>query len=333
MNILLSCVGRRSYMAEYFKKSLNGKGIVIGTNSEAFTSGMLACDKSFVVPPILDKDYIPTLLDIAIKENVSMIISLFDINLPYLAKSKNMFAQHGITVVVSDEKVIDIANDKWKTYSFLKENNINTPLTFYKLHDALNALKDNKLKYPLFLKPRWGMSSIGAIRVDNDEEMAFFYKNIQKQIKNSYLNDLTSGILEESVLIQEYIDGKEYGIDIFNDLNKKYFMSVSKEKLAMRSGETDAAIIVDIPELNTLAVKISNLLEHIGNLDIDVLFDGEKYYVLEMNARFGGGFPFSYLAGADLPSILIKMLKDESVTPAPIKVGLKGVKSIEPVEI
>ncbi len=318
-------------MAEYFKRSLEGKGIVIGTNSEAFTAGMLACDKSFVVPPILDKEYIPTLLNIAAQENVSMIISLFDIDLQVLAKSKDLFEQHGITLVVSSEEVIDIVNDKWKTYTFLKENHINTPLTFYKLDDARDALKNAKLNYPLFLKPRWGLSSIGVVRVDNDEELTFFYKNIQKRIKNSYLNDLTSHALEESVLIQEHIDGQEYGIDVFNDLNKNYFMSVSKEKLAMRSGETDAAVIVDIPELDRLAIKISNLLEHIGNLDVDVLFDGEKYYVLEMNARFGGGFPFSYLAGADFPGILIKMAKGEAVTPTPVRAGLKGLKSIVPL--
>jgi len=319
-------------MAEYFQKALlEDGGVVIGTNSEAFTPGMLACDKSFVVPSITDEDYISTLLDISIKENVSMIVSLFDIDLPYLALAKDLFAEHGITVAISSEKVIDISNDKWKTYNFLKENNIDTPLTFVRLNDALVALEDNNLRYPLFIKPRWGMGSIGIYKVDDKEELLFFYKYIQKQIQESYLSKMSTS-LDEAVLVQEFIAGKEYGIDVLNDLNEKYIMSVSKEKLSMRSGETDAAIVVGIPALDELSMKISEELKHVGNLDVDVLFDGEKYYVLELNARFGGGYPFTYLAGADFPDMLIKMLKNEFLDLPSVKVGLKAFKVISPVE-
>ena len=334
MNVLLSCVGRRSYLVDYFKQALiSEQGTVIGTNSEAFTAGMVACDKSFVVPEVTNKDYIPALLDIAMKENVSMIVSLFDIDLPYLAKSKDMFAQHGITVVVSSEEVIDIANDKWKTYSFLKDNNIKTPTTFICFDEALNALKKEKLKYPVYVKPRFGMGSIGVYKADDENEMSFFYNYVKKQIKQSYLSKLSSENLDEMVLIQENINGVEYGIDIFNDLDGKHIISVAKEKFAMRSGETDASIVVNIPELSTLSLKISTILKHVGNLDIDVLFDGNDYYVLEMNARFGGGFPFSYLAGADFPKMLIEMLKNEKINIPNIKEGTRSFKSILPIRM
>ncbi len=334
MNILLSSVGRRSYMVDYFKKALEPEnGNVIGANSEAMTTGMYACDKSYLVPEVTDKNYISTLLDIAIKENVSMIVSLFDIDLPYLAKSKAIFEQHGITVVVSSENVIDIANDKWKTYIFLKENNINTPSTFIDFNKAVNALENGSLSYPIYVKPRFGMGSIGVYRADNEEEMVFFYKYVKKQISQSYLKKLSSANLNEMVLLQENISGKEYGIDIFNNLNGNHLISVAKEKFAMRSGETDASIVVDIPDLNDLSMKISKLLKHIGNLDIDVLYDGNNYYILEINARFGGGFPFSYLAGADFPKILIQMVKNEQVDSCNIKVGTTAMKSILPIVV
>ncbi|MCK5535944.1 MAG: ATP-grasp domain-containing protein [Bacteroidales bacterium] len=334
MNILLSCVGRRSYLVDYFKKALiQEQGIVIGTNSVAFTAGMFACDKSFVVPEVTNKDYIPTLLDIAMRENVSMIVSLFDIDLLYLAKSKDMFSQHGITIVVSSEEVIDIANDKWKTYAFLKENNIKTPTTFICFKEALNALKRDKLKYPVYVKPRFGMGSIGVYKADDENELSFFYNYVKKQIKQSYLNKLSSENLDEVVLIQENIHGVEYGIDIFNNLEGQHLISVVKEKIAMRFGETDASIVVNVPDLSTLSLKISTILKHVGNLDIDVLFDGNDYYVLEMNARFGGGFPFSYLAGADFPKMLIKMLKNEKINIPNIKEGTRSLKSIVPIRL
>jgi len=331
MNILLSSVGRRSYLVEYFKKTLEKEGgKVIGVNSEAFSSGMIACDKSFLVPLVTNKEYIPRLLDIAKQENVSMIVSLFDIDLPVLSQAKSLFAKEGIEIVVSSEKVIEIANDKWKTYNFLKENNIPTPLTYVRLTDALESLKDKSLEYPLFVKPRWGMGSIGIYRADNKEELLFFYQYIQKQIKESYLNSMSTD-QNESVLIQKFIDGTEYGVDILNDLSAQYVMSVAKEKLAMRAGETDAAIVVDIPALTKLSSELSKVLQHIGNLDIDVLFDGKDYYVLELNARFGGGFPFSYLAGADFPTMLKDMVSGEKIKVPNIKIGVKALKTILPL--
>ena len=177
------------------------------------------------------------------------------------------------------------------------------------------------------------MGSIVVYRADDEKEMRFFYNYVKKQILQSYLKKLSSTNLNEMILLQENISGKEYGIDIFNNLNGKYIVSVAKEKLAMRSGETNAAIVVDIHDLSDLSIKMSKLLRHVGNLDIDVLFDGTNYYVLEINARFGGGFPFSYLAEADFPTMLIQMIKNEQVDIHHIKIGTKSMKSILPIVI
>jgi len=332
MNILLSCVGRRSYMVKYFKEALDKEhGKIIGTNSESDTAGMNACDISYVVPPITDPSYIDTLLEIAVKENVSMIVSLFDIDLPYLAIAKPRFEEHGITVVISSPEVIEIANDKYKTYQYLKKLNIRTPKTYCYYDEALTAIDNKEIDYPLIIKPRWGMGSLSVYKADTEEELDFYYKHVQKQIKNSYLSKLSSSKVDETVLIQEFIDGKEYGIDIFNSLDGEFILSVEKEKLAMRSGETDGAIVVKNDTLSQLSKKISTQLKHIGNLDIDVLFDGKEYYVLEFNARFGGGFPFSYLAGANLPELLIKMVKKEEFYIPKIDIGVKSLKSIVPI--
>ena len=89
-----------------------------------------------------------------------------------------------------------------------------------------------------------------------------------------------------------------------------------KQKLAMRSGETDKAVTVDLPEIREMGRKIGEALGHIGNLDVDIMqrADG-AYCVLELNPRFGGGFSFSYEAGVNFPKALIQMIKGESVDP------------------
>ena len=99
-----------------------------------------------------------------------------------------------------------------------------------------------------------------------------------------------------------------------NDFHGKNVGVSVKQKLAMRAGETDKAVTVDLPEVREMGRKIGEALGHIGNLDVDIMqrADG-AYCVLELNPRFGGGFPFSYEAGVNLPKAIIQWVKGEEV--------------------
>lgn len=332
MNILLTSVGRRSYLVEYFKAAVQPNGQVIAANSEALTSGMIAADKAYTVPRVDSKDYVNKILEICAVENIGLVVSLFDIDLPYLAAAKSEFEALGICLVVSDENIIDIANDKWQTYEFLLDNKLPTPLTYKNLVSFETALESSEVKFPVIIKPRWGMGSLSVYKANSIDDVRFFVSYCKNAIESSYLNIL-SHELNESVLIQEFITGREFGIDVFNDLQATKLVTVVKEKVAMRSGETDVAIVVDESLICDLADQVGEKLEHIGNLDIDILLDkGDHPYILEFNARFGGGYPFSHLAGVDFPTLLIQMAKglelDRSLLE--FKVGTKGMKFIEP---
>lgn len=335
MNVLLTSVGRRSYLVEYFKKALNGNGLVIGANSDIDTSAMQVVDKAFEVPNVNSDNYIPTILDICKSEDVSLVVSLFDIDLPYLAKNKDKFDELGICLVVSDKEIIEIANDKWSTYNFLVKNNLPTPQTYKSLLSFKDAVTKEEIGFPVIIKPRWGMGSLSVYKAENMEDVTFFSCYCQRAIQSSYLNILSTQ-LDESVLIQEYITGKEFGVDVFNDLNANRLVTVAKEKVAMRSGETDAATVVDNLLIQNLANNLGSKLGHIGNLDIDILLDDlGNPYILEFNARFGGGYPFSHLAGVNFPALLIQMAKGEEIESKHLKyeVGTKGMKFIEPHQV
>jgi carbamoyl-phosphate synthase large subunit len=124
---------------------------------------------------------------------------------------------------------------------------------------------------------------------------------------------------EKAILIEEAASGQEWGMDIMNDLEGRFMGASARRKVAMRSGETDVAEVVDAPkELRELAKLISEATRHPGNMDIDVFVqenpDGSigELHVLEMNARFGGGYPFSHVAGVNLPAALVSWLRGES---------------------
>lgn len=309
-NILLTSAGRRTYLVEYFKEAVAGKGKIHAANSQicqAFSSA----DQWVVTPLIYDKNYIPFLLEYCRKNNITMLISLFDIDLPVLAAHRKEFAEIGVDVVVSDTDTVAVCNDKWKTYQFLMEHHLPAPKSFITLTEAKQAVKEGRLSYPLMVKPRWGMGSLSVYEADNEEELEVFYKKIFREIGDSYLRFESSQNLEMCVLIQEKLDGQEYGLDIINDLNGCYQVTVPKRKAAMRSGETDAAETVDNEELRQLGQQLSSLLHHRGNLDVDVFQANGQYYILEMNARFGGGYPFSHAAGIDLPRALLSWEKGE----------------------
>lgn len=112
------------------------------------------------------------------KNRIHAIISLFDIDLPVLSENKQLFNDIGVQVVVSDKSVIDICNDKLETYKFLVRNGFNAPKTYISLRDALNSIKIGEIKYPVIVKPRWGMGSIGVYEAENEEELLVLYKKL-----------------------------------------------------------------------------------------------------------------------------------------------------------
>lgn len=335
MNILLTSVGRRSYLVEYFKEALGESGEIHVSNSSSITPAFMYADKSIVTPLIYDNNYIPFLKDYCIENDIKAIISLFDVDLPILSQNKKVFEEIGIQVVVSDEDVINICNDKWKTYKFLLNNDFNVPKTYITLESAFQAIKKQEIQFPIIIKPRWGMGSIAVFEVENEEELKILYKKVVLNIKNSYLKYESVQDLEESVIIQEKLCGQEYGLDVINDLNCEYQNTVVKKKYAMRSGETDCAETIKCPILKELGKSISKKLRHIANLDVDVFMKEDVPYILEMNARFGGGYPFSHMAGINLPLAIVKWLNDEEVDKSLLveNVGVLAHKNIEIVKI
>jgi len=334
MNILLTSVGRRTYMVNYFKEALNGIGLVHAANSTE-TYSISVADKSVITPLIYDENYIEFLLNYCLKNNIKAVISLFDIDLPVLAKNKKRFAEHGISVIVSDLDFIQICNDKWLTYNYLRENGFSTPISFLTVQDTLDAIVNNEINFPLIIKPRWGMGSIGIFQADNEEELKILYKKKLNSINGSYLKFESQQAPENSIIIQEKLLGNEYGLDIFNNLKGDLLTCVPKRKLAMRAGETDSAEIIGNSKLFEIGTKLSQLSKHIGNLDVDCFLIGKEFFILEMNCRFGGQYPFTHLAGANFPKVLINMILNEEIEKKnlQVKTGTIGIKDLYPVKL
>lgn len=313
MNILITSAGRRGYIIDYFKYALKDEGKVHVGNSTPFSAAFAHADQCVVTPLIYSEDYIPFLITYCKRNDIKMVISLFDIDLMVLSKNKKKFDKEGITIVVSSCAVIEKCNDKWAMYKFCLKEGISTPRTFINISEAKEEISIRNLQFPLIVKPRWGMGSLQIYWAETLQELEVLYEKCKKDITKTYLKYESKNDMDNCVLIQEAIMGQEYGVDVINDLQGRFCKAVVKKKYGLRAGETDCAEVVDDDLINKFAKKLGIRMGHVGNLDVDLFYTGEKIYLLEMNARIGGGFPFSYMAGVDLPLAIIKWVNNEKL--------------------
>lgn len=320
MNVLLTCAGRRNYMVEFFRAALDGRGKVCAADCSADAPALHEADRAFVVPPISHPEYIEHMLELCQGNEVGLLVPLNDLELPALARHRGRFRDAGTVAAVSSPEVIETCFDKWATGRFLESCGVACPRTYLTLREARTALDRREIVLPLVIKPRWGSASIGIVHVERADDLAPAYHLIRQQLASTILAEASARDLERAVLIQERLLGQEYGLDVVNDLDGGYVATFARCKLAMRAGETDRAVTVEGHEFDRAGAAIGQQLRHVGNLDCDVFLAEDRLYALELNPRFGGGYPFSHVAGADLPAALIAWASGETPDPRWLRV-------------
>ena len=228
INVLFTCAGRRNYLINYFKDALKGNGLIIAVDNQINAPALIDADLAIQVSNIYSESYVPEILAICQEHAVSALISLNDLELPILSKNSSKFDAIGTKVIVSKEKVIEISFDKWKTHHFLRSQGLKTPETYLLLDEVINNIESGSLCFPLILKPRWGSASIGIEIVENLIELEYAYLLLKSKLERSILKEASDQDFDSSILIQEKIDGEEYGMDILNDLEGNYVGTFAK---------------------------------------------------------------------------------------------------------
>jgi carbamoyl-phosphate synthase large subunit len=153
------------------------------------------------------------------------------------------------------------------------------------------------LQYPLFLKPRIGRGSVGAFAIHNERELRFFLEYVPDPI------------------VQEFLQGKEFTIDLLADFGGKVISAVPRERMVVRSGVTDRGQTLNHSGMIQLAVRTAEALDIRGPANIQVKLNNGTATLFEVNPRFSGGIPLTIAAGADFPAWLIEMCSGRKVRP------------------
>lgn len=293
IKILFTSVGRRVELIQEFKfaaETLDCKLEIYGADITDTAPALSFCDHTVIVPRINDAEYIPTLLKYCKENKVDALIPTIDTDLLILSKNKKLFDEIGTVVLISAEDKIAICRDKRLTASYFKSVDLLTP---YPVDDY----KDYCGGFPAFIKPKDGSSSIFAYKVND-------YKELE-----SYANQVPDYI------VQPFIEGTEYTVDVFCDFDGNPIYITPRIRLAVRAGEV---LKTQIDQNEIIIDEIKKLIadyKPCGAITVQLIrqSETEKNYYIEINPRFGGGAPLTMKAGANSAIAVLKLLFGEKL--------------------
>ena len=292
INVLILAAGTRNKIVQYFKRAFDGVGTVVATDASMLGPAIYDADKYYIVPPITSNGYIDNVLDICKKEQITGVLSLIDPELSLLAANEEKFNAIGTKIIGSSYELCEMALDKMQMYEWLKAHGYNCARSWMDKEEFFVAAAAGEVGYPVFVKPYRGSASIGISKVYDRETVDLLF---------SHEND--------HLMIQEFLDGQEIGADVYIDLLSGEAVSIfTKKKIKMRAGETDKAVSFKDERLFAQIEKFVLEAGFKGQIDIDIFEIDGKYYISEVNPRFGGGYPYAYECGVDHMKLILNNL-------------------------
>ncbi|MNI27509.1 carbamoyl phosphate synthase-like protein [compost metagenome] len=272
----------------FLKEQMNGKIITADLRVTAPTAFL--SDKHFIVPRVSEPNYILELLNICQLEAIDIIIPLIDTELITLAENQQAFEDIGVKVLVSSKALNEIAGDKTKTFKFFQDRNISTPRV---LNDE--DIHNKQYQFPLLIKPLDGSSSKGVTKINNESELLFFKEYIP------------------NAMVQEYVTGTEYTVDVMVDFVGNIRTIVPRLRIETRAGEVSKGVTKKDQEIISAVHNVVKALPGpVGCITLQCFKkeNGEITFI-EINPRFGGGIPLSIQAGANFPLWVLQMCRGE----------------------
>lgn len=294
MNVLITSASRKVGLVKTFKKALqgNGGGKVFAGDINPQSPSLYIADEGLILPRSDKDSFIDELMEICKKYDIALLIPTRDEELSLFSKNADKFSSIGTKIMVSPTESIEICQNKDSFIEFCNSHGFDIPKTYNDIEDY------SKLEYPVFIKPKIGKSGLNTFKVDSFEELDFILK-----------------LLDDEVIIQEFVDWKEYTIDLFANFEGNVISAVPRERINVLGGESFTTKTFKNEKIITESVKLAQSLNLIGHNTLQCFFNGEDVKFIEINPRFGGAAITSFAAGANSPENLIKLLNGETLEP------------------
>lgn len=295
INVLILSAGRQVMLVEAFRdaqKSRDSTGYVIAADANRLSASLEVADIGLIAPKTTENIFSRWLLGIVEQYSPLLLLTLYERDLYVLEPMRELLLTAGCQLIGMPVSTLQSCLDKRETAQVCKKLGLQAP-PCWTLEDKANIRSD---AFPLIAKEIYGRGSRGQSIINSLEEL-----------KNFFLEGCSD------ILFQKFITGDEYGIDIVNDLRRNFVVVFARKKLSMRDGETAIAEIVDPQPFIQVSQILSKHFSHQGSIDVDIIKSGSDMYILDINPRFGGGYPFSHFAGANIPAALLAWASGVSV--------------------
>jgi len=312
MNTLITSVGRRAYLVDFFRKAMAEGDRLLGADCNPHAPALELFDEALLLPPTGDDRYAETLLRACVENEIELVVPINDLELPILARERARFAERGVFVLVSSPDVVDICSDKFRTAEFLVSHGFLAPRTFFDLAAAQRALEHGEISFPLLVKPRRGSASVGIVQVENQVQLEQEW-NLHRRCDD---------------IIQEHLGTGHYSLHGFSSGSGHPDLVIGLRVLYKTRGECYKAITVDDDELHRLGMRLGESLPMLGPWCVDVMQTPNGFVILEINPRIGGGYPVSEFAGGAFPRRIMALAAGDPVVsdPAAYEPGVAMLK-------
>jgi carbamoyl-phosphate synthase large subunit len=294
-NVLVTAASRRVALVRSLQAALRRRGesgLVVAADICEWSPAVHHADVARRVPCSDAPDYVDALLDICQADDVGLLVPTIDDELGVLAAARARFETAGVEVAGPTVETARLCQDKALTAAHLSRHGLPVARTW-----TPDELDIDSAVLPLFIKPRQGRGSIGAYRVNTREDLRFFL---------GYVHD---------PIVQQYLDGPEYTIDMLCDFNGRPLSVVPRERLLIRAGVSDRGRTTADPRLIDLALRCAGIFEFRGAVNLQCRVVGEQPILFEINPRFSGGIQLTIAAGADFAEWLVGLGAGEQVAP------------------
>ena len=285
---LASTIGKRNYIAKYLRESSPPGSVIIGTGNETFTPGFAACDRAYRLPAINDAAYLDAVLTVCLRERITAMITLSDLDLEAISKIHGPITDAGIACFFPKQEIAMRFLNKQLTFDFCLQNGIKTPRTTGTLEQALN-----EFGFPLVIKPIDGSASQGIGIFHDRMAVKSHWRNLRHPIA------------------QEYIQGRQINVESCSSAQGDLLVLTVWERYKSVMGETLLAETIDNPAALKVAAALLRRSPIPGPTDMDFIERDGELFLIEVNTRFGGGYPVSHLAGADFTGAMVRSLEGQ----------------------
>lgn len=297
-NILISSAGRRVGLIQCVRDSIARHGVerkVVTIDAGCSAPASFVTEAASRVPRCTDPEYLNIVLGLCAKHEIGFVIPTIDTELGVYSGASKQFGSLGMTVCISEVAAVQICCDKIKTHEWLVANGFptvrQTDVRFAMLHPA-------EWPFPFIAKPFNGSASVGVRRIENQFELAAL-----AQAPGEFI-------------VQELAKGREFTINVYVNRTGECICAVPHWRMEVRAGEVSKGITVKDQKLMDVARRVAEALPGAyGALNVQCFMDDTGVIrIIEINARFGGGYPLAHRAGARFTDWLLDEADGKSLS-------------------